>query len=112
MTFAIGDACVDVLDLGCVPVCPVDCIYVGERRAYIHPGECIDCGVCAATCPVDAITSEGYGGPAHSAAAADNLAFFVEVLPGRREPVGSPGAAAAVGRLGVDPPRVAALPSR
>lgn len=102
MTFAIGDACVDVLDRSCMQVCPVDCIYEGARRAYIQPFECIDCGVCLPACPVDAISAEGYGGPAHSTLIADNLAFFTELLPGRDAPLGSPGAAATVGAIGVD----------
>jgi Fe-S-cluster-containing hydrogenase component 2 len=110
MTFAVGDACLDVLDRSCLDVCPADCIYEGGRRAYIHPGECIDCGVCLPACPVDAISAEGYGGPAGSAAVADNLTFFVEVLPGRDAPLGSPGGAYAVGRVGTDIPRVRALP--
>jgi hypothetical protein len=32
----------------------------------------------------------------------DNRAFFDEPLPGRDEPLGSPGGAAAVGATGVD----------
>jgi NAD-dependent dihydropyrimidine dehydrogenase PreA subunit len=31
MSHVIGADCVDVLDRSCVEVCPVDCIYVGER---------------------------------------------------------------------------------
>lgn len=102
MTFAIGDACLDVLDLTCVTVCPVDCIYEGGRRAYIHPGECIDCGVCATVCPVDAITGEGYDGPDHNAAVSANLEFFTETLPGRAAPIGSPGSAHDLGPVGSD----------
>ena len=56
MTYVIGQACVDVKDLGCVEVCPVDCIYEGVRTLYIHPSECIDCGACESVCPVEAIT--------------------------------------------------------
>lgn len=36
-------------------VCPVDCIYEGDDMVYIHPDECIDCGLCEAECPVSAI---------------------------------------------------------
>ncbi len=36
-------------------VCPVDCIYEGDDMVYIHPDECIDCGLCEAECPVTAI---------------------------------------------------------
>jgi len=56
MTYVIGEACVDVKDLACVDVCPVDCIYEGKRTLYIHPIECIDCGACESVCPVEAIT--------------------------------------------------------
>jgi Fe-S-cluster-containing hydrogenase component 2 len=110
MTFAVGDACVDVLDRSCLAVCPADCIYEGGRRAYIHPGECIDCGVCLPACPVDAITAEGYSGPQGSTNVRENLAFFVEVLPTRAAALGSPGGAHAVGRVGADIQRVRELP--
>lgn len=36
-------------------VCPVDCIYEAEDMVYIHPDECIDCGLCEPECPVSAI---------------------------------------------------------
>lgn len=36
-------------------VCPVDCIYEGDQMVYIHPDECIDCGLCEPECPVTAI---------------------------------------------------------
>jgi NAD-dependent dihydropyrimidine dehydrogenase PreA subunit len=55
MTFVIGEACVDVMDRSCTKVCPVDCIYVGARKLYINPIECLDCGACEAECPVEAI---------------------------------------------------------
>lgn len=55
MTFVITEPCIDVKDLSCVDVCPVDCIYEGERMLYIHPDECIDCGACESECPVTAI---------------------------------------------------------
>lgn len=112
MTFAIGDACVDVRDRSCVEVCPVDCIYTGGRRAYIHPGECIDCGACLPVCPVEAITGEGYESPDYSAALAANLAFFIEQLPGRPGPLGSPGSAETIGPLDTDTDRVRALPRK
>ena len=111
MTFAISDACLDIKDRSCVEECPVDCIYEGGRRLYIQPYECIDCGACEPVCPVDAITAQGYGGPDGSPEVAQNLEFFADPLPGRSEPLGSPGSAADVGALDVDPLRVAALPS-
>ncbi len=47
--------CIDVKDGTCAIACPVDCIYEGERMFYIHPTECIECGICETICPVDAI---------------------------------------------------------
>ena len=66
MTYIITRLCRDCVDIGCVAVCPVDCIYeyVGEDREtfpnqlYIHPDECIDCGVCEPACPWQAIFEE------------------------------------------------------
>ena len=61
MTYVIASPCIDVLDKGCVDVCPVDCIYYDEgldRILYIHPDECIDCAACEPVCPVAAIFTE------------------------------------------------------
>ncbi|MBM4382667.1 MAG: ferredoxin family protein [Deltaproteobacteria bacterium] len=57
MTFVIASACVDVKDKSCIEVCPVNCIYTDpdDRMCFIHPTECIDCGVCESACPVQAI---------------------------------------------------------
>jgi hypothetical protein len=41
---------------------------------------------------------------------ADNAAFFGEPLPGRTDPIGSPGGAARLGPVGVDTELVASLP--
>ncbi|WP_133150692.1 DUF6986 family protein [Frankia canadensis] len=56
MVYIITAACLDVMDRSCVDECPVDCVYEGRRKLYIHPEECIDCGACARVCPVDAIS--------------------------------------------------------
>lgn len=61
MTYIITDPCIDTLDQSCVEVCPVDCIHYEEgsdRKLYIDPDECIDCGACEPVCPVTAIFSE------------------------------------------------------
>jgi len=60
MTFVITQACIDVKDMSCIEVCPVDCIYTDEadRICYVHPTECIDCAACEAACPVAAIFEE------------------------------------------------------
>lgn len=39
-------------------VCPVDCIYEGDDMVFIHPDQCIDCGLCEPECPVSAIFVE------------------------------------------------------
>ncbi len=61
MTYVITDPCIDLLDISCVEVCPVDCIHYEEgtdRKLYIDPDECIDCGACEPACPVSAIYAE------------------------------------------------------
>ena len=61
MTYVIAEPCIDVLDISCVSVCPVDCIHYEEgvdRKLFIDPNECIDCGACVPECPVEAIFDE------------------------------------------------------
>ena len=63
MTWVITRLCRDCVDISCVEVCPVDCIYeyTGDDEAtfpkqlYIDPEECINCGVCEPECPWEAI---------------------------------------------------------
>jgi ferredoxin len=63
MTYVITQPCIDVKDKSCVNVCPVSCIYMEsdelDRKLYIHPTECIECGACEPECPVTAIFFEG-----------------------------------------------------
>ena len=58
MTYVIAEPCIDIKDLSCIDVCPVDCIHVTERMLVIDPQECIDCGACEPECPVEAIFPE------------------------------------------------------
>ncbi len=61
MTYVIAEPCIDVLDQACVGVCPVACIHCDDgkdRKLYIDPDECIDCGACEPVCPVEAIFAE------------------------------------------------------
>jgi NAD-dependent dihydropyrimidine dehydrogenase PreA subunit len=111
MTYVIGTRCVDVMDKSCVQECPVDCIYEGARTLYINPDECVDCGACRLICRVEAIYYETDLPDDEIAHLADNAAFFTQTLPGRDAPLGSPGGAEAVGRVGVDTPFVAGLPA-
>ena len=110
MTYVIALPCVDVKDRACVEECPVDCIYEGNRMLYIHPEECVDCGACEPVCPVEAIYYEDDLPDEIEAYKADNDAFFSETLPGRDEPLGSPGGAAKVGMTENDPQAVKDLP--
>jgi NAD-dependent dihydropyrimidine dehydrogenase PreA subunit len=110
MTYVIGSACVDVMDKSCVRECPADCIYEGARTLYINPDECVDCGACKLVCRLEAIEFETDLPDDEQWHVEDNAAFFRTVLPGRDEPLGNPGGAEAVGRIGVDTPAVAAMP--
>ena len=58
MTYIIAEPCIDIKDLSCVDVCPVDCIHEYERILIIDPEECIDCGACEPECPWQAIFEE------------------------------------------------------
>jgi NAD-dependent dihydropyrimidine dehydrogenase PreA subunit len=86
MAMVITTLCVGVKDKGCVPVCPVDCIYEGERQLYVHPNECIDCGACVPACPVGAIFFDVEVPEAHRASIQENADFFLKGLPGSTEP--------------------------
>jgi ferredoxin len=41
-----------------VDVCPVDCFHEGPNFLVIDPDECIDCTLCVAECPANAIYAE------------------------------------------------------
>jgi NAD-dependent dihydropyrimidine dehydrogenase PreA subunit len=110
VTYVITSNCVDIKDMSCIEECPVDCIYEGDRKLYIHPKECIDCGACEPVCPVDAIYPDRTLPSEDHDEVADNKNFFYEVLPGRDEPLGAPGGYMKIGPLDIDTPRTAELP--
>ncbi|WP_151633308.1 ferredoxin FdxA [Noviherbaspirillum aerium] len=58
MTHVVTDACIQCKYTDCVEVCPVDCFKEGPNFLVIDPDECIDCAVCVAECPVNAICAE------------------------------------------------------
>ncbi len=61
MAYVIAAPCVDHSDQSCVSVCPVDCIWgdLGvDRKMYVDPEGCIECGACRPVCPNDAIVPE------------------------------------------------------
>lgn len=104
MPYVIAEPCVDVLDRSCLQECPVDCIYEGARKMYIHPGECIDCGACEPACPVEAVYFDE-DVPAH-------LQVYITAAAAFFDGLGSPGGAAAVGKLDRDVDPVVGLPPR
>lgn len=58
MAYVIAEPCVDHTDQSCVVVCPVDCIAADpalDRKFYIDPEVCIDCGSCQTACPNHAV---------------------------------------------------------
>ena len=102
MPYVIAAPCIDITDKSCMEECPVDCIYEGDRKLYINPIECIDCGACEPVCPVEAISQDRLVPDDQQAHVADNARFFSETLPGRAEPLGDAGGATTVGPIGVD----------
>jgi NAD-dependent dihydropyrimidine dehydrogenase PreA subunit len=63
MAYVIAQPCIGVKDTACVTVCPCDCIhpkpdesgFAEVDQLFIDPAECIDCHLCVAECPVNAI---------------------------------------------------------
>ena len=58
MTHVVTESCIRCRYTDCVDVCPVGCFREGPNFLTIDPDECIDCAVCVAECPVNAIFAE------------------------------------------------------
>lgn len=58
MTYVVTESCIRCKYTDCVDVCPVDCFREGPNFLAIDPDECIDCTLCVAECPVEAIFAE------------------------------------------------------
>ena len=58
MTYVVTESCVKCKFTDCVDVCPVHCFREGPNMLVIDPDECIDCTLCVAECPVEAIYAE------------------------------------------------------
>ena len=58
MTYVVTENCIKCKYTDCVDVCPVDCFHEGPNFLVIDPDECIDCTLCVAECPAEAIFAE------------------------------------------------------
>ncbi len=58
MTYVVTENCIKCKYTDCVDVCPVDCFREGPNFLAIDPDECIDCTLCVAECPAEAIFAE------------------------------------------------------
>ncbi|HEU5443856.1 MAG TPA: ferredoxin FdxA [Steroidobacteraceae bacterium] len=58
MTYVVTESCIKCKYTDCVDVCPVDAFREGPNMLVIDPDECIDCTLCVAECPVEAIYAE------------------------------------------------------
>ena len=86
---------------------PVDCIYEGGRTLYIHPDECISCGICVSVCPTEAIHDAQELPPHEAVFAAINREFF-----GRTSAAWARRRRGRRAALGLRPSMVAAYPAR
>lgn len=58
MTYVVTENCIKCKYTDCVDVCPVDCFHEGPNFLVIDPDACIDCTLCVAECPAEAIFAE------------------------------------------------------
>jgi ferredoxin len=58
MTFVVTESCIKCKYTQCVGVCPTDAFREGLNFLAIEPDDCIDCTLCVAECPVDAIFAQ------------------------------------------------------
>lgn len=89
MTYVVTESCIKCKYTDCVDVCPVDCFHEGPNFLAIDPEECIDCTLCVAECPVEAIFAEDDvpKGQEHFVALNAELAKKWPVIIERKEPL-------------------------
>lgn len=58
MAYVVTENCIRCKYTDCVDVCPVDCFHGGPNFLVIDPEACIDCSLCVAECPAEAIFAE------------------------------------------------------
>jgi ferredoxin len=89
MTYVVTESCIKCKYTDCVDVCPVDCFREGPNMLVIDPDECIDCTLCVAECPVEAIFADDDVPPAQRPYVALN-AELAKVWPSITEKVDAP----------------------
>lgn len=57
MVFVVTENCIKCKYTDCVEECPVGAFHEGPNMVVINPEKCIECGVCSAVCPIQAIKS-------------------------------------------------------
>lgn len=89
MTYVVNENCIRCKYTDCVEVCPVDCFHEGPNMLVIDPEECIDCDLCVAECPPEAIQPEGEltEDQRHLLALNAELAAIWPVINSRKEPL-------------------------
>lgn len=55
MTYVVTENCINCKHSTCVEVCPTDAFREGPNFIVIDPEACVDCDMCVAECPVEAI---------------------------------------------------------
>lgn len=55
MTYVVTENCIKCKYTDCVDVCPTESFREGPNFLVIHPAWCIDCSLCVAECPAEAI---------------------------------------------------------
>jgi len=54
MNIKIKDNCINCYL--CIPLCPVDSIFIDNGKFYINNGTCVGCHICYEVCDFDAIS--------------------------------------------------------
>ena len=88
MAYVVTENCIKCKYTDCVDVCPVDCFHEGPNFLVIDPEECIDCTLCVAECPAEAILAEDDVPPHQTQFIALNaeMAKVWPIISERREP--------------------------
>lgn len=88
MTYVVSESCIKCKFTDCVDVCPVDCFREGPNFLVIDPDECIDCTLCVAECPAEAIFAEDDlpEEQAHFTALNAELSKLWDVITEKKEP--------------------------